>query len=162
VHHGNGTQQAFYEDPDTLVISLHQDGLFPRDGRGSREGRGEGFNINVPLPPGCGTGAYLTSFERLVIPALHAFRPEMIVVCSGFDAAVLDPLGRMLVHSEGHRTMTRLLMEAAADLCAGRRAMSRESGYSASYVPYCGLAVMQQLSGVRTKIDDAFLANFSG
>ncbi len=73
VHHGNGTQQAFYEDPDTLVISLHQDGLFPRDGRGSREwrgeGRGEGFNINVPLPPGCGTAAYLTAFERLVIPA---------------------------------------------------------------------------------------------
>ncbi len=88
----------------------------------------------------------------------------MIVVCSGFDAAVLDPLGRMLVHSEGYRTMTRLLMEAAADLCAGRLAMSHEGGYSASYVPYCGLAVMSsgQLSGVRTKIDDPFLANFRG
>jgi acetoin utilization deacetylase AcuC-like enzyme len=65
VHHGNGTQQAFYEDPETLVISLHQDGLFPRDGRGSRAergaGRGEGLNINVPLPPGCGTGAYLAA-----------------------------------------------------------------------------------------------------
>jgi acetoin utilization deacetylase AcuC-like enzyme len=162
VHHGNGTQQAFYEDPDTLVISLHQDGLFPRDGRGSRAERGEGFNINAPLPPGCGTGAYLVAFERLVIPALHAFRTEMIVVCSGFDAAMLDPLGRMLVHSEGYRTMTRLLTEAAADLCAGRLAMSHEGGYSASYVPYCGLAVMEQLSGVRTKIDDPFLANFSG
>jgi len=166
VHHGNGTQQAFYEDPDTLVISLHQDGLFPRNGRGSRaergEGRGEGFNINAPLPPGCGTRAYLAAFERLVIPALHAFRPEMIVVCSGFDAAVLDPLGRMMVHSEGYRTMTRLLMEAAADLCDGRLAMSHEGGYSASYAPYCGLAVMEQLSGIRTKIDDPFLANFSG
>jgi acetoin utilization deacetylase AcuC-like enzyme len=166
VHHGNGTQQAFYQDPDTLVISLHQDGLFPRDGRGSRaergEGRGEGLNINAPLPPGCGTGAYLAAFERLVIPALHAFRPEMIVVCSGFDAAVLDPLGRMMVHSEGYRTMTRLLMDAAADLCGGRLAMSHEGGYSATYVPYCGLAVMEQLSGIRTKIDDPFLANFSG
>ena len=166
VHHGNGTQQAFYEDPQTLVISLHQDGLFPRDGRGSRaergEGRGLGFNINAPLPPGCGTGAYLAAFERLVIPALHAFRPEMIVVCSGFDASALDPLGRMMLHSEGYRTMTRLLMEAADDLCGGRLAMSHEGGYSASYVPYCGLAVMEQLSGVRTKIDDPFLPNFSG
>jgi acetoin utilization deacetylase AcuC-like enzyme len=68
VHHGNGTQQAFYEDPDTLVISLHQDGLFPRDGRGSRAERGEGregFNINAPLPSGCGAGAYIAAFERL-------------------------------------------------------------------------------------------------
>jgi hypothetical protein len=86
----------------------------------------------------------------------------MIVVCSGFDAAVLDPLGRMMVHSEGYRTMTRLLMDAAADLCGGRLAMSHEGGYCASYVPYCGLAVMEQLSGIRTKIDDPFLANFSG
>ena len=84
------------------------------------------------------------------------------MVCSGFDAAVLDPLGRMMVHSEGYRTMTRLLMEAAADLCGGRLAMSHEGGYSASYVPYCGLAVMEQLSGIRTKIDDPFFANFKG
>ena len=73
VHHGNGTQQAFYADPETLTISLHQDGLFPLNS-GSRaergEGPGEGFNINVPLPPGCGHGAYLAAFERLVVPAL--------------------------------------------------------------------------------------------
>jgi acetoin utilization deacetylase AcuC-like enzyme len=68
----------------------------------------------------------------------------------------------MMVHSEGFRTMTRLLMEAAADLCGGRLAMSHEGGYPASYVPYCGLAVMEQLSGIRTKIDDPFFPNFKG
>ena len=166
VHHGNGTQQAFYDDPETLVISLHQDGLFPRDGRGSiaetGEGRGEGTNINVPLPPGCGSGAYLSAFERIVVPALRKFRPDMIVVCSGFDAAVLDPLGRMMLHSDTYRTMTAMLMAVADDLCGGRLAMSHEGGYSASYVPYCGLAVMEQLSGVKTPIDDPFLGNVSG
>ena len=164
VHHGNGTQQAFYDDPDTLTISLHQEGLFPLDSgtlaeRG--EGRGEGFNINLPLPAGSGTGAYVAAFERLVVPALMRFRPEMIVVCSGFDASALDPLGRMMLHSEGYRTLTRMLMEAADALCRGRIAASHEGGYSASYVPYCGLAVMEQLSGIRTAIDDPFLTNFS-
>ena len=90
MHHGNGTQQAFYEDPDTLAspctrTACSRERLRQPAERG--EGRGEGLNINAPLPPGCGTGAYLAAFERLVIPALHAFRPEMIVVCSGFDAA---------------------------------------------------------------------------
>ena len=161
VHHGNGTQQAFYADPETLTISLHQDGLFPL-GSGTLaergEGPGEGFNINVPLPAGCGHGAYLRAFERIVLPALRRFRPEMIVVCSGFDASAADPLGRMMIHSETYRAMTTALMQAAADLCQGRLAMSHEGGYSESYVPYCGLAVMEQLAGIRTTIPDPFLA----
>ena len=164
VHHGNGTQQAFYADPDTLVISLHQDGLFPL-GSGSLgergEGPGEGANINVPLPAGCGQEAYLQAFERIVVPALRRFRPEMIVVCSGFDAAASDPLGRMMLHSDTYRTLTAILMAAADDLCAGRLALSHEGGYSASYVPYCGLAVMEQLSGIRTGIDDPFIGSYA-
>ncbi len=163
VHHGNGTQQAFYADPDTLTISLHQDGLYPLDlgtlsERG--EGRGEGFNVNVPLPSGTGTGGYLAAFERVVLPALRRFRPEMIVVCSGFDAAVLDPLGCMMLHSEAYRAMTGMLMEAADDLCGSRLAMSHEGGYSASYVPYCGLAVMEALSGISTGVEDPFMGSF--
>ncbi|MEJ0093250.1 MAG: class II histone deacetylase [Methylocella sp.] len=163
VHHGNGTQQAFYSDPETLTISLHQDGLFPLTSgtlaeRG--EGPGEGFNINVPLPPGTGAGAYFAAFERIVLPALRRFRPEMIVVCSGFDASALDPLGRMMLHSEAYRAMTKMLMEAADDLCRGRLALSHEGGYSASYVPYCGLAVMEQLSGIKTGVEDPFMGNF--
>ena len=164
VHHGNGTQQAFYDRSDTLVISLHQEGLFPIDSgkldeRG--EGRGEGFNINVPMPPGTGTGGYLAAFDRVVLPALARFRPDMIVVCSGFDASALDPLGRMMLHSEAYRALTYRLMEAADALCGGRLAMSHEGGYSASYVPYCGLAVMEAMSGIKTAIDDPFMVTLS-
>ena len=163
VHHGNGTQQAFYDSADVLTISLHQDGLFPLESgtlaqRG--EGAGEGTNINVPLPAGCGAGAYATAFERIVVPALKAFKPDMIVVCSGFDASAADPLGRMMLHSEAYRGLTATLMAVADDLCGGKIAMSHEGGYSASYVPYCGLAVMEQLTSIKTAIDDPFLTNF--
>ncbi len=84
----------------------------------------------------------------------------MIVVCSGFDASALDPLGRMMLHSEAYRALTGRLMEAAQTLCDGRLAMSHEGGYSASYVPYCGLAVMEAMSGIKTPIDDPFMVSF--
>ncbi|MBL8183203.1 MAG: class II histone deacetylase, partial [Blastocatellia bacterium] len=98
VHHGNGTQSAFYDRNDVLTISLHQDNLFPADSGALAEngtGKGEGFNLNIPLPPGCGDGAYAAAFEQVVIPALHKFKPELIVVPSGFDGSGVDPLGRM-------------------------------------------------------------------
>lgn len=165
VHHGNGTQQAFYGDPTTLTISLHQDRLFPATTGGLQErgeGAGVGFNINAPLPPGSGHGAYLAAFERIVIPALYRFKPELIVVPSGFDASAADPLGTMMLHSGTYREMTRQLIAAADDLCGGRLAVSHEGGYSAAYVPYCGLAVLEALSGLRTPIDDPFLPVFQG
>ena len=161
VHHGNGTQKAFYRDPDVLTISIHQDRWYPResgamDERG--EGAGAGFNINIPLPPGSGHGAYLAAFERVVVPALHAFRPELIVVPSGFDGSMYDPLGRMMAYSETYRAMTRMLMSAAGDLCGGRLVLSHEGGYAPIYVPFCGLAVMEELSGVKTPVDDPMAA----
>lgn len=157
VHHGNGTQAAFYDTPDVLTISIHQDNLFPAASGGLAErgtGKGEGYNLNIPLPPGCGNGAYVEAFHRVVIPALERYRPELIVVPSGFDASGVDPLGRMMVSTEGYRTMTRMLMEAADRLCGGRLVMSHEGGYSAMYAPYCGLAVMEEMAGIRTHVDD--------
>lgn len=157
VHHGNGTQSAFYSDPTTLTISLHQDNLFPPDSGGlneNGEGKGLGYNLNIPLPPGCGDGAYLAAFERVVIPALQKFKPELIVVPSGYDASGVDPLGRMMVSSEGYRSMTRLLMKAADELCGGRLVMSHEGGYSAMYVPYCGLATLEEMTGICTHVQD--------
>jgi acetoin utilization deacetylase AcuC-like enzyme len=157
VHHGNGTQAMFYRDPGVLTISLHQDNLFPADS-GSCEENGEaegrGFNINIPLPPGCGNGAYVEAMRRVVIPALLRYGPELIVVSSGFDAAGVDPLGRMMVSSDGYREMTRLLLMAADELCGGKLVMVHEGGYSESCVPYCGLAVLEEMSGVRTSIED--------
>ncbi|MEZ5731916.1 MAG: class II histone deacetylase [Paracoccaceae bacterium] len=164
VHHGNGTEAAFYDDPETLTISLHQDNLYPLDSgkmeaRGS--GAGMGANLNIPLPPGSGDGAYLAAFEQVVLPALDRFRPDLVLVASGFDASAADPLGRMMVTSEGYRTMTAMLMKAADRLCGGRIVMTHEGGYSAAYVPYCGLAVLEELSGHRTGVEDPFLADFA-
>ncbi len=163
VHHGNGTQAAFWTDPGVLTISLHQERLYPHDS-GDREERGAeagfGYNLNIPLPAGSGHGAYIAAFEQVVLPALRAYKPDLIVVPSGFDGSGADPLGRMMLHSDTYRTMTRLLMETADALCGGRLVMSHEGGYSAAYVPYCGLAVMEQLSGIKTPIDDPFLPVF--
>src|SRR5262249_15589413 len=123
VHHGNGTQAAFYDDPRVLTISLHQDSCFP-PGSGPLEetgaGAGEGFNVNVPLPPGSGDGAYEAAFERVVVPALERFRPQLILVASGFDASAMDPLGRMMVSPRGFGRIASLVLDAADRLCDGK------------------------------------------
>ena len=157
VHHGNGTQLAFYEEPAVLTISLHQDRAYPLDSGAVTEngaGKGRGYNLNLPLPAGSGDGAYRAAFERIVLPALYRMRPELILVACGFDACFLDPLGRMLCHSGTYREMTRMLMSAADDLCGGRLVLCHEGGYSPEYVPACGLAVIEQLAGVRTAFED--------
>ncbi len=163
VHHGNGTQAAFYEDRETLTISLHADNLFPANSGTLSEqgaGKGVGSNLNVPLPPGSGDGAYLDAINRVVLPALQRFKPDLIVVACGFDASAADPLGRMMVTSDCYARMTALLMAAADQLCHGRIVMTHEGGYSAHYVPYCGLAVLETLSGVKTGVVDPFLTQF--
>lgn len=167
-HHGNGTEEIFYEDPGVLTISLHQDNLFPIDSGGldkNGSGAGLGYNINVPLPAGTGRGGYVAAFRRVVLPALRAYRPDLIVVTSGFDASGLDPLARQMLNSSAYRDMTGMLMEAAAELCGGRIAMTHEGGYSRAYAPFCGLAVMETLSGQRTGAEDpfdAYIGSFGG
>jgi len=163
VHHGNGTETAFYADPSVLTISIHQDNYFPA-GRGflehDGEGAGKGFNLNCPLPPGSGHGAYVAAFERVVAPALRRFRPEAIFVAAGFDGGAMDPLGRMLATSATYRALTQILLELAEDLCDGRLILSHEGGYSTAHVPFCGLAVMEELSGVDAGVVDPFLEFF--
>lgn len=160
VHHGNGTEACFEADPDVLTISLHQDGNFPPDTgkishRGS--GRGDGAAINIPLPAGSGEGAYWEAMERIVLPALTRHAPELIMVASGFDSSNADPLGRMMLTSASYRRMTTALMETADRLCDGRLVISHEGGYSPFYVPFCGLAVVETLSGVSTGVADPYL-----
>jgi acetoin utilization deacetylase AcuC-like enzyme len=155
VHHGNGTQDIFYNDPIVLTISLHQDRLYPRNS-GMREESGVGTNINIPLPAGTGNGGYLYAFEEVVRPALKKFKPDLIVVASGFDSSVYDPLGRMMVTASGYAKMTKVLMECAAEFAKNRIVISHEGGYNAVYSPFCGLAVLQELSGT-FKLDDPFI-----
>ena len=165
VHHGNGTETAFYDDPNVLTISLHQDNWYPPE-RGLVSdigtGEGEGFAVNVPLPPGTGMGAYETAFDRIVVPALESYKPEIIFVASGFDGSAFDPLGRMMMHSKGYASLTRKLMATADKLCGGRLVMAHEGGYSPSYVPFCGLAVLEALAGKTSGVEDPFLAFAEG
>ncbi len=165
VHHGNGTEAIFYDSASVLTISVHQDRCFPPDTGHLKDigaGAGAGYNLNIPLPPGCGDGAYEAVFDRIIIPALDAYRPELIIVPSGFDAGAHDPLGRMMLHSESYRSLTAKLMAAAERHCDGRLAILHEGGYSPQTVPYFGLAVVEQLSGIRTGIDDPFLGLMAG
>jgi len=168
VHHGNGTEHAFYSDPSVLTISIHQDNNYPPGSGGITdigEGAGLGYNINVPLPPGSGVGAYVATFERVVAPAVTAFRPELILIASGLDASAMDPLASMMMTSEGYRTLTRTVLGVARDVCGGRLVACHEGGYSPAYVPYCGLAIIEELAGRRTGVDDpllGLLAAFGG
>ena len=159
VHHGNGTETAFIDDPSVLTISIHQDHCYPIDAGQlgvTGTGRAAGRNLNIPLPPGSGHGAYLAAFERVVLPALERFRPQLIVVASGLDASAMDPLGRMLCTSETYRAMAAKIVGAADSLCGGRLVATHEGGYSNAYVPFCGLAVIEEFAGIRTAVIDPY------
>ncbi len=160
VHHGNGTQAIYYERADTLALSIHQQRAYPRGYTGERDvgsGAGRGYNLNIALPPGSGHDAYLHAMHSAVLPALERFEPELIVVACGFDANGVDPLGRMLLHSDSYREMTRLVREAAERLCQGKLVLVHEGGYAEAYVPFCGLATIEALSDVRTPVVDPLL-----
>jgi acetoin utilization deacetylase AcuC-like enzyme len=160
VHHGNGTQSIFYGRDDVLTISLHQEGCFPPGYSGAEdrgEGAGQGFNINVPLLPGGGHDAYQYAMERIVIPAISRYKPDLIVVASGFDANLVDPLARMLLHSESFRMMTRQVMELADVHCNGHLVVVHEGGYAESAVPFCGHAVVETLVGADMGVEDPYL-----
>lgn len=160
VHHGNGTQQIYYGRGDTLTISLHQENCFPAfQGLTSERGRGGGLgaNLNVPFLPGSGHQGYLDAFDLLVEPALRAFRPDLIVVASGFDANGYDPLARMLAHSGTFRAMAARIKALAGDLCGGRLVAAHEGGYSEVMVPFCGLAVVETFAGLDSGVADPLL-----
>jgi acetoin utilization deacetylase AcuC-like enzyme len=157
VHHGNGTEAIYYDRADTLTISLHQEGNYPLDtgafaDRGT--GPGAGLNINLPLPAGAGHNAYLACIDEIIHPALARFQPDLIVVACGYDASALDPLGQMLATADTFAQMTARMKRAAADLCDGRLVLVHEGGYSEVYVPFCGHATLQSLSGSATAAPD--------
>ncbi|MEL6958523.1 MAG: class II histone deacetylase [Pseudomonadota bacterium] len=163
VHHGNGTEAIFYEDPDVLTISIHQERNYPMDtgafaDRGT--GPGTGVNLNIPLPPGVGHVGYLAVMEQIVRPQVAAFVPDVIVIACGFDAAANDPLGRMLATAETFQVMTRMVLGWADELCGGRLMMAHEGGYSETYVPFCGHAVLQEMSGSAITAPDPFTEVF--
>ncbi|UOQ59847.1 hypothetical protein MUN76_12455 [Leucobacter rhizosphaerae] len=160
VHHGNGTQDIFYERDDVLTVSLHMDhGAWgpshPQTGRLEERGAGSGlgFNQNVPLPLGAGNTAYLRAFDEVVAPLAERFRPGMIVCASGQDASAYDPNGRHNVSMPGFAGIgarVRALADAHTD---GRAILIQEGGYNPSYAPYCLLATVEGLLGAPTTPD---------
>lgn len=155
VHHGNGTQTIFYDDPSVLFISIHQDGLYPAD-EGTREERGSGMGagttVNIPMPAGSGDAGYVAAIDQVVLPALAEFEPELILISSGQDAAASDPLGRMSLTTEGFRMMTTRISEFAAAACAGRVVALQEGGYSIDHMPFCVLATVEALAGIEPSL----------
>lgn len=157
VHHGNGTQEAFYDDDRVLMVSLHQDGLYPENSGLVEDTGGEGgagHTVNVPLPAGTGDAGYMETLERVVFPIARQFAPDLIVVSNGLDASRSDPLGRMVITAGGYRRMTRATMQLADELCDGKLAVIHEGGYSQSYAPVCGLAIIEELLGLDSGVAD--------
>lgn len=131
VHHGNGTQNAFYEDDGVLFISLHQSPAYPGTGHidDTGNGKGEGFNINIPLSGGNGDGDYLKIFQDIVVPVLEDYGPQLIMVSAGQDSHIKDPLAGMNVTEEGYFYMAAALKEVARESAEGRMLLCLEGGY---------------------------------
>ena len=132
VHHGNGTQDAFYETDRVFFCSVHQSPLYPGTGaageRGS--GAGEGATLNLPLPPGQGDDAYRRVFDERVLPAAREYRPQLVLVSAGFDAHVADPLAGMRLTEEGFADLGRRVLEVAEETAGGRLVAVLEGGYA--------------------------------
>ena len=132
VHHGNGTQHIFEDDPSVFYISTHQYPFYPGTGATGETGvgRGQGYTMNVPLPAGTGDETYITVFEQQILPRALDYRPDCMILSAGFDAHYADPLAHMQVTEAGYRRMTQVVKEIAA-ACSQQRIISvLEGGYN--------------------------------
>ena len=132
VHHGNGTQAIFYDDPSVLFISLHQIPLWPGSGLAGEdgEGLGKGTTLNIPISPGTPEADYLATFERMALPRVRTFAPACVLISAGFDAHRDDPLGGLMLTESGFAAMTRQLGDLAREACDGRIISCLEGGYN--------------------------------
>jgi acetoin utilization deacetylase AcuC-like enzyme len=144
VHHGNGTQRMFYEDPSVLFISSHQFPYYPGTGDAGETGRGagQGYTLNLPLAAGAGDAQVLALYANQAFPALRGFEPDLILVSAGFDAHERDPLGGLRMTTGGFRELTARLVAAADQLCAGRIVFVTEGGYDTFALAECLQAVI--------------------
>jgi acetoin utilization deacetylase AcuC-like enzyme len=151
VHHGNGTQNIFLEDPTVFFFSIHEHPTFLYPGTGRRweigKGKGEGATLNAPMAPGAGDAEYRTAFEQMLKPAVERFRPEIILVSAGFDAHRDDPLADLQVTEEGFRYMTRHVLALADRFCQGKVVSILEGGYETSSLTSCIEIHVRELLG---------------
>lgn len=134
VHHGNGTQDIFYEDPRLLYFSVHQYPLYPGTGfwNETGHGKGEGFTVNVPLPPLSGDAQYITAFEEVLVPAAKRYRPQIILASAGYDAHLTDNIAMQRVTTAGFARLVTIIKRLADEECQGRMVFFLEGGYSLS------------------------------
>ena len=132
IHHGNGTQHIFFDNPDVLFFSIHQFPFYPGTGSLDEFGRGEGegFNVNVPVPPMLADRDYNKLFELILTPVIEQYKPQYILVSAGFDAYFVDPLGNMQITESGFAQLTRYVMNAADKHCGGKLSLVLEGGYN--------------------------------
>jgi acetoin utilization deacetylase AcuC-like enzyme len=149
LHHGNGTQNSFYDRNDVLYFSTHQYPHYPGTGHWSETGQGDGkgFTINVPLSPGKTDSDYLYIFEKLLFPIAEKFQPDFILVSAGFDIYEEDPLGGMKITAEGFGALTHALMRLADKHCKDRILFALEGGYNLQGLSTGSKEVLLQLSG---------------
>lgn len=162
VHHGNGTQQIFFGNPDVLYISLHQWPWYPWRGGGLEqigEGDGRGANVNIPLPAGSGDGTYLEALSRIVVPVLGRFRPAISVVSLGFDAHIDDPLSLMELSSRGYGALLRGIVAASG--AGGRVVATLEGGYNLDALAECFIWALRALAGEEVLPEDGGSASTS-
>ena len=150
VHHGNGTQDVFYEDDAVFFLSLHQYPDYPGTGAANEtgRGRGEGFTLNVPLAPATAREDYLAVFERALRAATDRAAPDFVLVSGGFDVLAGDPLGGQLLEPKDLHRATRTIMEAADRLCGGRVVVFLEGGYDPARTGAGAVAVIRALAGL--------------
>jgi acetoin utilization deacetylase AcuC-like enzyme len=159
VHHGNGTQDTFYQTDQVLFCSIHQWPLYPGTGAASERGngRGAGYTLNVPLSPGADDDAYTEVFDQVILPAANAFRPQIVLISAGFDAHANDPLGSMKVTEQGFSDLARRVVQIAEDHADGRVVAFLEGGYDPAALAASVVATLAVLDG-----DGASLPNALG
>lgn len=150
-HHGNGTQDIFYEDPSVLYLSLHQNPLTLYPGTGFvhelGSGEGEGYTVNVPMPPGSGDAEYAGVMEEIFVPLTEQFNPELFAVSAGFDAYADDPLTQLQLSTLAYGWLTRFVVEQAERLCKGRVVFVLEGGYVLDALAEGVVNVVKTLAG---------------
>lgn len=157
VHHGNGTQNIFYEDPTVLYISLHIFAPFFYPGTGVLNeigaGSGKGANLNIPLGPGAGDNCYRLAFNEVIIPRITSFRPDLILVSAGFDAHWSDPLANASLSLAGYADISRYIADLANEVCDGKLLFLLEGGYMLKALGYGVLNVVYVLAD-RDEVND--------
>ena len=153
LHHGNGTQAVFYDDPHVLYISSHQFPFYPGTGNFDEIGRkeGKGYTLNFPLPAGTNDSTFVPIYSKIVRPILEQYQPQLILVSAGFDAHFKDPLGNLRITQNGYASSAASLIRAAEHCCDGRICFVLEGGYSFEALTECTQAVMAEMEGNRPR-----------